>query len=140
MSRLGPVRVDQHMAAAAEKMLGGRVTAEIRARCRQLPIILRTTGLAATYALLVGRTDDSEVGMAHARVAEGIRRYLVENSGLGRSARNNEEMLAEMAAMGAADYARATMQTEMLVSWLARLADTKHRLETARAADRDPAR
>jgi CRISPR/Cas system CMR-associated protein Cmr5 small subunit len=119
----GVARVDQHMARAAAAMLPDTIEKELRTRYRQLPVMVRTAGLAATYAYLVGKSDPStSLGRAYRDLATGIRLYLTR-PGTGGQATTNPQMLAALGQMAAADYARAGREVELLAVWCARLAD-----------------
>jgi len=137
MTRPGPRRVDQGMAYAASSMLPDTIDKDLRTRYRQLPIMVRTAGLAATMAFLVAKSDEkTDLGRAYQRVATGIRKHLSAGprtavSGLSAAgdtvgaAKANESLLAALAAMRPGEYARAAAEAEMLACWLSRLADAR---------------
>ena len=115
-------RVDQGMAAAAVGILPAEVTKEVRTRYRQLPVMVRAAGLAATYAFLVAKSDDKELGRAYRSVADGIRAHLDRRS-LLTGVSDNLKVVGALATLDAADYARASREIEALAGWLSRLAD-----------------
>lgn len=123
-------RVDQAMAGAAARMLPPTINDQLRTRYRQLPVMLRTAGLAATYAFLVARTDAaSELGRAYGRVAEGIREHLTSRHLLpgDTTALRNQDVVARLALVPLRDYARAAAEVEALAGWLSRLAEAAYR-------------
>lgn len=124
-------RVDQAMAAAAAGMLPPQtISDQLRTRYRQLPVMLRTAGLAATYAFLVARTDTtSELGRAYGKVADGIRQHLSDRRLLpGDTTRlRNQDVVARLAEAPLRDYTRAAAEIEALAGWLSRLAEAAHR-------------
>jgi CRISPR-associated protein (Cas_Cmr5) len=89
--------------------------------------MLRTAGLAATYAYLVAKSDDTELGRAYQKVADGIRRHLTERSRLVRPVGSNRELIAKLAELPAADYVRAAAEVELLAGWLRRLGEAEYR-------------
>jgi CRISPR type III-B/RAMP module-associated protein Cmr5 len=79
-------RLDQDLAKAAAEILQPRISADLRTRYRQLPMMLRMSGLAATIAYLVskaGKPGASKNGLeeAYSAVVDGIRRRLIERYG-----------------------------------------------------------
>jgi CRISPR type III-B/RAMP module-associated protein Cmr5 len=123
----GVRRVDQHMAAAAGRMLPPTISESLRTRYRQLPVMVRTSGLAATVAFLVAKSDEKELGRAYRLVADGIRAYLEHNHDFGGALAGNEALLTELASMPPAGYARAAAEVELLAGWLSRLAEARFR-------------
>jgi CRISPR type III-B/RAMP module-associated protein Cmr5 len=130
-------RVDQQMAGTAAGMLPERITPELRTRYRQLPVMVRTSGLAGAYAFLVAKSDEqTELGRAYARVAGGIRQHLTDRQLLSGTVGGNQAVLAALASMDPRDYTRAAAETQLLAGWLSRLAEAKHQADAA--ADRQP--
>ncbi len=131
-------RVDQGMAAAAAAMLLGRISDELRTRYRRLPVMVRTAGLAATYAFLVAKSDEqTELGRAYAKVADGIRSHLIERRLVAAAADGNPGVLAALAGMEPQDYARAAAEAEALAGWLSRLAEAKYEAAKTQAPEQD---
>ena len=126
-------RVDQAMAAAAAGMLPERISRELRTRYRQLPVMIRTAGLAATYAFLLAKAngkDSTELSRAYRQVADGIRKHLASRKLLpdDRADLTNEKLLTWMGEANLADYTRAAAEVEALARWLSRLAEATYRL------------
>ncbi|QSB16752.1 type III-B CRISPR module-associated protein Cmr5 [Natronosporangium hydrolyticum] len=121
-------RVDQRMAAAAANMLQEKVSPELRTRYRQLPVQVRISGLAATYAYLLGKSKENELGEAYKRVADGIRDHLITCSGLidAADAATNEKLLRALADVDTSVYARASAEVQALAGWLSRLAEARY--------------
>lgn len=136
------IRFDQAMARAAAGMLPPVVTGTLRTRYRQLPVMLRTSGLAATLAYLVGKTDEKELGIAYGLVASGIRKHLTDHhivgpAPAGTPLQANMWLLTKLGELPTAGYARAAAQVEALAGWLSRLADARFQADKAAAAVRD---
>lgn len=127
-------RVDQRMAGVAAAMLPERITPELRTRYRQLPVMVRTSGLAGAYAFLIAKSDQqTELGRAYGKVASGIRSHLIERRLISdtSSGGSNHSVLAALAGMQPQEYAQAAAETELLAGWLSRLAEAKHQADTA---------
>lgn len=126
-----PRRVDQHMAQAANKILGTSVSAEVRSRMRQLPSRLRGGGLVATYAFLLSKSDSHEVGQAYAKLTEGIPKHIVER-GLISGGLTRENFLERISNLSIPEYARITAEIDLLAVWLSRLASAIHQAQAPR--------
>ncbi|MFF7358478.1 type III-B CRISPR module-associated protein Cmr5 [Streptomyces filipinensis] len=132
-------RVDQSMAAAASAILADdAVDARLRTRYRQLPVMLHTAGLAATYAYVLSKSSgDDPLGRAYRRIADGIRQHIGRNALItGCGERSTDRQLLE--AMGSCDwteYARAAATVATLAGWLSRLAEARFRTAPAEKAD-----
>ncbi|GAA0405418.1 hypothetical protein GCM10009541_55830 [Micromonospora gifhornensis] len=115
------------MAAAAAAMLADTIDRPLRTRYRQLPVQLRMSGLAATYAYLLGKSNATELGQAYHQVADGIRIHLTTGSGLvdAAEADTNEKLLHALATLDASAYARASAEVQALAGWLSRLAEAR---------------
>jgi CRISPR type III-B/RAMP module-associated protein Cmr5 len=106
------------------------VDPELRTRYRQLPVMLRTAGLAATYAFIAAKSrDTSALGQAYARVADGIRQHLADRNliAAGLGPRDHRGMLTLLAEMDLPAYTQASAEVGELAQWLARLADAVYR-------------
>jgi CRISPR type III-B/RAMP module-associated protein Cmr5 len=126
------------MAARSAQILPDVVDRELRTRYRQLPVMLRTAGLSATYAFIAAKSrDSSALGQAYARVADGIVTHLSERkliaAGPGRP--GHRQVLTLLAAMDLADYTQASTEVAELAQWLARLADAVSRDRADGAGD-----
>lgn len=125
------IRVDQQLATTAAAALGGRrVDKEIRTRLRGLPVLLQTSGLAATCAFLLAkadRQDDRDPYWATAKI-------LINDAAdqVGLAADNDPRRRLEL--LSAADgqqYLIAETRASMLAMWLARLAEARYEPEPA---------
>jgi CRISPR-associated protein Cmr5 len=120
------LRIDQGMAVAAARALpeNFEVDKELRTRYRQLRAMLRSAGLAATYAYIVSKAktgpDADKLDRAYAAAERAIRERIFAGSALPGNAR---EVLAKLGEMNAVDYARASAEASAFVGWLSRLAD-----------------
>lgn len=120
-------RVDQASAVIALRVLGERVTSELRTRMRQLPMRLRGSGLAATYAFVLSKADPQgeQLARSYYRLAEQIASH-VANQGLLSGTGRQMDPLRFLQALGEAnvhDYARVSVEVEVLAVWLSRLAE-----------------
>lgn len=118
-------RIDQAMAVIAARLLPSVPAAEHRARYRQLQLMLRTAGLAATYAHLAARSSPAPgAGELHATLAGGIAWYLSEAQLIPAilEPQDHMQVLEAIAAMDVSSYAQASAEVKALVEWLARLA------------------
>jgi CRISPR-associated protein Cmr5 len=88
-----------------------------------MPIMVRTAGLAASYAYFVAKSDDSELGRAYQMVADGVRAHLTERSRLVEPVASNRDLVVKLAHLSAGDYVRAATEVELLAGWLSRLGD-----------------
>ena len=93
-------RVDQAAAGIAFRILGETVRPELRIRMRQLPMRLRGSGLAATYAFVLSKADPQgdELERAYHRLAERDERryqydFLVSMLGDARQREERDEAL-----------------------------------------------
>lgn len=126
------------MAAAAADMLQEEIDDTLRTRYRQLPVQVRMSGLAATYAYLLGKsTEKDKLGRAYLRVADGIRKHLTTRSRLvdPADADTNEHLLHALADLDTSIYARASAEVQALAGWLARLAEARRVTAGGNATD-----
>ncbi|GAB3105818.1 hypothetical protein GCM10027160_00570 [Streptomyces calidiresistens] len=134
-------RVDQGMARAAAEILGdGPISGPLRTRYRQLPVMLHTTGLAATYAFVLSKTGGRNKALAEAydRVANGIRKHIATRRLIPGCTEKTppRDVLQAMGNCGGVTYARATAEITLLAGWLSRLAEARHQADAmAKATD-----
>ncbi|MDA2812549.1 type III-B CRISPR module-associated protein Cmr5 [Nocardiopsis sp. RSe5-2] len=123
----GAVRIDQELASIAYEILPERVTKEVRTRMRQLPSRLRGGGLAATYAFICARANDSkaELGQAYGLLADKIAQRLADQRILGKAGdtMTRQQCLRHLAEATPIEYARASAEIDALAIWLSRLSD-----------------
>jgi CRISPR/Cas system CMR-associated protein Cmr5 small subunit len=128
------LRIDQGMAAAAAEALPADVDRELRARYRQLRVMLHTAGLAATYAFIASKAKDTDgmgqggpdrLAAAYQSAGEAIRKRLATRKMFpgGAEPRNARQVLTELGKMSQVEYARASAEAAALIGWLSRLAD-----------------
>jgi CRISPR type III-B/RAMP module-associated protein Cmr5 len=126
-------RVDQGMAAAAAAILGDEpIDRTLRTRYRQLPVMLHTAGLAATYAFVLSKSGgDGKLSTAYEKVAKGIRMHLVTNGLLPGCTTEGplHGVLNAMANCDSSTYARAAAEITALAGWLSRLAEARYQSE-----------
>ena len=90
-------RVDQAAAGIALRILGDQVNRELRTRMRQLPMRLRGSGLAATYA---GGADEAELQRLREHAGRH-RGFLAQGSAFAAEARIRAGLLVPHAELGA---------------------------------------
>lgn len=121
-------RIDQKMAAAAAGLLSPPISDQLRTRYRQLPVMVRTAGLAATYAFCASKAkDNGELATAYRAVTRGMREQL-QNSRLLTETQtaSDHATLAALGVMSLHDYTRASAEIAELTGWLSRLAEAMH--------------
>lgn len=122
-------RVDQDMAATAARLLHPPISDQLRTRYRQLPVMVRTAGLAATYAFCASKAADGEGALATAyrEVTKGMRECLRRRGLLTEpQAASDHAVLTALGGMGLHDYTRASAEIAELTGWLSRLAEAVH--------------
>ena len=120
-------RVDQAAAGIAYRILGETVSPELRTRMRQLPMRLRGSGLAATYAFVLSKADSQgdELERAYHRLSERVAAHIGDQgllSGTGRQM-SPHQFLRALGEADVHDYARVSAEVEALSVWLSRLAE-----------------
>ncbi|WP_157977401.1 type III-B CRISPR module-associated protein Cmr5 [Streptomyces triticisoli] len=117
------------MALAAKDMLPEKIDKRLRTRYRQLPVMLHTAGLAATYAFVLSKRDDSALGTAYRKVADGIRKHIGDRALIGGKThwRDDFELLEALGRADRPDYSRASAEISALAGWLSRLAEARFR-------------
>lgn len=118
--------VDQDWALAAARALPDPLTKEQRTRFRTLRTMLRTSGLATTYAFIAAKSDShTPVGLAYDQTRALIEEHLADaDLGLLRSdTRGARGILAQLGDLSPAAYLLATRTASGLLDWLARLAE-----------------
>ncbi|MFB8762226.1 type III-B CRISPR module-associated protein Cmr5 [Nocardiopsis alba] len=121
-------RVDQAAAGIALRILGDQVNRELRTRMRQLPMRLRGSGLAATYAFVLSKADPrgDRLAQAYHRLAAEIAKQISEQqllSGTSKQQMTPHEFLRALSEADVHDYARVSVEVEILAVWLSRLSE-----------------
>ncbi|WP_017622013.1 type III-B CRISPR module-associated protein Cmr5 [Nocardiopsis chromatogenes] len=132
----GAERIDQELAAIAYEILPEKVTKEVRTRMRQLPSRLRGGGLAASYAFICARANESkadgskndskaQLGRAYGLLADKIAQRLADQRILGKAGdtMTRQQCLRHLADATPMEYARASAEIDALAIWLSRLSD-----------------
>ncbi|MDT0326988.1 type III-B CRISPR module-associated protein Cmr5 [Nocardiopsis lambiniae] len=124
-------RLDQELSGLALKILGRRVSKDLRTRMRQLPSRLRGGGLAATYAFVLSKADPNpakELGYAYHQLAVKIAEHVCHRRLLGGNGTvlPPKRFLEALSSATPAQYARACAEVDALATWLSRLADALH--------------
>lgn len=122
-------RIDQGMAADAADALPGEVGKELRARYRQLRVMLHSAGLAATYAFIASKSGDAgALGAAYRSAGLKIRQQLAAAGLLtgDAPAMTVRDVMIQLGAMDPVRYARASAEAAAFTSWLSRLADAAY--------------
>jgi len=140
----GPRRLDQDLAKAATRILRREgsgelrtISPDLRTRYRQLPTMVRLSGLAATVAYLVSKSgktgsSKSDLEQAYTAVVDGIRARLQEQGyHLGAAPLNsNDALVLRLADLPPGEYARASAEIEALAIWLSRLAEARFKAQS----------
>jgi hypothetical protein len=116
------IRLDQALARKAAQLLDGGVDAELRTRMRALPIMVQTSGLAATAAFLLARRKTKDGTDPYGRTARLILNDAAEAAGIEPRSDDPERLLAQVAGASPAKYLLAESRARQLAIWLARLA------------------
>ncbi|MGW0084529.1 type III-B CRISPR module-associated protein Cmr5 [Streptomyces sp. NPDC003393] len=126
-------RVEQAMARDAGAMLPETINGRLRTRYRQLPVMLHSAGLAATYAFILSNKGEKELGKAYAKVAEGIRKHIGDRQLIGGKNRwaTDLELLDALGHADRTEYMRASAEIMALAGWLNRLAEAHFRATEA---------
>jgi hypothetical protein len=122
-------RIDQDLAVTAARLLPSPVTRELRTRYRELGHMLRSAGLAATYAFIAAKSSEvGETGLADAyrQAGKGLLKRLTDAELLTGEEPSAAEVLTWLGEMSPFEYARASAEAQALTSWLARLADAMY--------------
>lgn len=124
-------RTDQGAAVAAARVLPTTITPVQRRRYRTLRVMIRTSGLAATYAFIAAKAGpanpaapaaDTPVAAAYRTVLEHVTTHLT-SVGLRDSAMHPVDVIAWLGNLSTDQYARASNTVSELLTWLSRLAD-----------------
>ncbi|GAA3732343.1 hypothetical protein GCM10022402_11170 [Salinactinospora qingdaonensis] len=121
------------MAARAAEVLNLQVDApnlskRLRTRMRQLPMRLRSSGLAATFAFIDARCGGGDtIAQAYTQLRGAIISHIGERALLGELAPDAtpEEFLRELAMADTAAHSRITAEIDLLARWLSRIADAR---------------
>jgi len=117
------MRLDQDLARkAAVELLRGKVDGELRTRMRSLPIMIQTSGLAATAAFLLSRAKIDGNNDPYWRTAELILVDAATTAGIQVVAGEPKKSLAAVANASPAQYVLAETRARLLAIWLSRLA------------------
>lgn len=121
-------RVDLQYAAAAAGVLDailrssqGKLPAEISTRMKDLPMLLQTSGLAATLAFYGAKAGSDALGQAYGQVGTRLRAEAAAS--LGIDADPVTTFFRALARKDAAAVAVATMRVKALATWLRRLTE-----------------
>jgi CRISPR type III-B/RAMP module-associated protein Cmr5 len=116
-------RLDQGMAADAVRAVPQAVSSEMLTRFRQLPVQLRTSGLAATLAFLLAKSGTgSPLERAYGKAAEGLTKRVAERLALD-PAPDPPGLLARLADLDIGDYQLAAAEAQAFAGWMRRIAE-----------------
>lgn len=118
------MRLDQELARKAAELLGDTVKPELRTRMRSLPVMIQTSGLAATVAFLLSRAKGDDPNNPYWKTAELILSDAAETAGIRITPGTPKASLNKVAADASpAQYILAETRAIQLAIWLSRLAD-----------------
>lgn len=116
-------RLDQGMAADAVRAVPPAVSKEMLTRFRQLPVQLRTSGLAATLAFLLAKSGtQTPLERAYGKAAEGLTKRVAERLALD-PAPDPRGLLARLADLDIGDYQLAAAEAQAFAGWMRRIAE-----------------
>jgi len=119
-------RVDQLLAVTAAEVLAGEVTKELRTRMRGLPVMIHTSGLAATCAFLLARADKKHPDRdPYYRTAVALITQSAGAAGLTVDA-DPHAALTTIARADGHRYRLAETRARELAMWLSRLAQARY--------------
>lgn len=116
------MRLDQELARKAAQSLQDTVDPVLRSRMRSLPVMIQTSGLAATAAFLLSRAERKNADDAYWRTADLILTDAAGAAGIAVTPGRPEEALALVAGAIPAKYEVAEHRARQLAVWLSRLA------------------
>jgi CRISPR type III-B/RAMP module-associated protein Cmr5 len=117
------MRLDQELARKAAELLGDTVKPDLRTRMRSLPVMIQTSGLAATVAFLLSRAKGDDRENPYWRTAELILSDAAATAGIQIAAGTPKSSLKTVADASPAQYVLAETRAIQLAIWLSRLAD-----------------
>jgi len=117
------MRLDQELARKAAELLGDTVKPDLRARMRSLPVMIQTSGLAATVAFLLSRAKGDDRENRDWKTAELILSDAAATAGIQITAGMPKSSLKTVADATPAKYVLAETRAIQLAIWLSRLAD-----------------
>jgi CRISPR type III-B/RAMP module-associated protein Cmr5 len=117
------MRLDQELARKAAELLGDTVKPDLRTRMRSLPVMIQTSGLAATVAFLLSRAKGDDRDNPYWQTAELILSDAAATAGIPIMSGTPKSSLKTVAAASAAQYVLAETRAIQLAIWLSRLAD-----------------
>jgi hypothetical protein len=129
-------RIDLDAARRAEEMMSriattGSVSREILTRLKGLPVLLRTSGLAAVLAYCEAKSGQDALGGAYRQVAALLR----EELGVVGGAVSGGGVYQRLARLSAPELALAQGRAEAVAGWLRRLAEAEENRQRAGRAD-----
>lgn len=121
-------RIDQKLAVAAAEVLPAEVNKELRTRMRGLPVMIHTSGLAATCAFLLSRAAKPELADPYYATAMAM---LKAGADAAREPVDDDPnvTLTRLAAAPGHKYLLAETRARELALWLSRLAQARYRGE-----------
>ena len=118
-------RLDLDGARHALQILPAEVDTTLLARLRELPVLLRRTGLVATLATVMSRRDRAGTGAAYAGVAQALASVIALELALPQDS-SPEDVLTALTGSEPASHAAAARQADRMMVWLKRLAEARH--------------
>lgn len=127
-------RVDQQMAAQAEKVIGPLVTdpqlaQRIRTRMRQFPMQLRSSGLVAAFAFAESKSGSADpLEQAYSRLCKAIIEHAAKRKLLpGLTPQSTpREFLDVLTKADLPTHSRLSAEIDLLAGWLSRIAEARY--------------
>lgn len=118
-----PRRLDQSMAVEASRAVPDPVSDQVRTRLRQLPVMLQTSGLAATLAFLYAKSGDMKpLERAYRDVSQALTERVVAATGLPAGT-TTSALVRALGEMSAVDYQIAGAHARAFAGWMSRIAE-----------------
>lgn len=146
---MSPRRLDLTAAADAEEVMatiarGGPVSSEVLTRLKGLPTLLRASGIPAVLAFFAAKAGPASAASTGAAADAGRRQLwaayrtvrhalvtqLTAELGWAPTPTDPPDFYARLAALPAADLARASRRLDTFAGWLRRLAEATDQAQT----------
>lgn len=124
-----PPRLDQGMAVEASRAVPDPVNDQVRTRLRQLPVMLQTSGLAATLAFLHAKSGaQSPLEHAYRDVADALTGRVAATIGMARTT-TTPQLVEHLGGLSGDDYVMAAAHARAFAGWLSRIAEGRPRAQ-----------
>ena len=121
-------RLDLDGARTAMLALPEHVDRRLLARLRELPVMLRRTGLIATYATVLARRTRPDTGAAYKAVATALATSIATELRIPGPVdeKGVDAVLVALSEATPSSYAAASRRVDEVAVWIKRLAEARH--------------